>query len=225
MVTRAGTGGRPRVVGRLGPGDAQYELAEWLDGLRRQAGLSHRQIAVRLHRSRSGVTSALLASSAVDPVPPWELIGEISRICRASRDEQPAAVEERIAEARRRWEAAMDAQMVHAARMRAGWPPPGLRDLAEYHAALQDLLDRRSVSQRQVAVRSGLASRSLVGAVLRGERGTTIETVTAILVACNVTGEAADAWAAYWSQLAWPDLWERRQRQMDGYRHRPMCPW
>lgn len=52
---------------------------------------------------------------------------------------------------------------------------------------------------------------------MRGTRGLRLEMVTAIVQACGVHSEAAQAWADAWRRHCQADLKERRARQRAGY--------
>jgi hypothetical protein len=80
------------------------------------------------------------------------------------------------------------------------------------HSDLMRVLRARRISQRELERRNPLLRRSTVGAMLRGERGASLDVVTAITRACGVQGEVVSAWADAWVRLSQPDMEQRRAR-------------
>lgn len=120
----------------------------------------------------------------------------------------------------RQWDLAAEAMRDPQARREAylagSAPPARLVSHADLMRALRGLLRARGISQRELERRDPRLRRSTVGAVLRGERGADLHTVTAITRACGVQGEAARAWVDAWERLSKPDL-ERRRARAEAY--------
>lgn len=119
----------------------------------------------------------------------------------------------------------------HLIRETEGHPP----DLDSYPAlcqALRDLIDRRGISQRELARRdeTGLLKRATVGAVLRMERAAQREVTIAIVRACGVSDSAVEDWDAAWHCWGLPhrQAMERRQsahRRLGAHSHRWGGAW
>ncbi|MEV0275217.1 helix-turn-helix transcriptional regulator [Streptomyces sp. NPDC050610] len=111
---------------------------------------------------------------------------------------------------------------IHRARAAARWeggPPGGLHEHADLLVALAALLQKRSVSRREVARHSGW-SPSAVSAALRGDRGLPQELMIAIVRACGEDEQAVNLWLERWVALTAPELRERRRRRWRGYQRR-----
>jgi transcriptional regulator with XRE-family HTH domain len=107
------------------------------------------------------------------------------------------------------WELAADVMQDPRERRDAylagGAPPARMVSHADLMQALRRLLRARGISQRELERRDPRLRRSMVGAMLRGERGASLDMVTAITRACGVQGDAARAWADAWARLSKPD--------------------
>jgi DNA-binding XRE family transcriptional regulator len=125
-----------------------------------------------------------------------------------------------VAAVRSRWDQAAAAMRDPGARREAylagGAPPARLASHADLMRAVRGLLRARGVSQRELERRDPRLRRSTVGAVLRAERGATLDMVNAITRACGVRGHAARAWADAWERLGRPDM-ERRIARGEAY--------
>src|SRR5260370_25503974 len=99
----------------------------------------------------------------------------------------------------------------------AGGPTAGLSSYPGLTQTLSKLLRGRGISQRELARRAPDLQRSTLGAMLRGERTASRNTVMAIVRACGVSAEAEQAWPASWWQLGSPRQQRRRRARYAGY--------
>jgi transcriptional regulator with XRE-family HTH domain len=186
-------------------------LVRSLNGAMRERRRSQASIARQLGCHRSTVARALSGRD----VPPRDRIEQIAMILgvnvRRAMGRWDAA--DRLRKAQRR--SSSPASAVPS----GGCPPDGLRSYPDLLQGLRDLMHECDVSQRQLCLRDSRLSRSMGGAVLRGERSASLRMVNGIVRACGVSTEAQQAWAEAWWRFGKPCREAAHQRRREGYRY------
>lgn len=190
---------RPRK--RVVSGDkALSALTRWVHGKLDYASVSYELIAHDVYLSRPSVSRALCGRK----LPSWQLVEAVAIRCGAS-----------TSEARKLWEAADASQRRRLARMAVVTPVSKVDSWQSLYRALGDLIVAEAGSQRELVRRdrSGLLTRSTVGAILRSDRSLSDEVLTQILTICEVSGPERAEWIAAWRRWGEP-----RREAMDNRR-------
>jgi hypothetical protein len=163
------------------------ELFEWIHVHLDDAGISYKQLAGDLYHDPSWVSRILCTGT----LPQWPLVEAVAKRSGESTDE-----------AKKLWDAA-DAASVRDREQRAeGFPPPGMGCTRSLLKALRDLIETRVGSQRELIRRDQRAwlTRSMVGAMLRGDRSMPSYALRHIVDICGLEAEAKKAWLEAYSR-------------------------
>lgn len=178
--------------------DLAGELAQWLESLRQQAGLTYQQMA---HKTKAGFAPATLWRAARGTtVPRWPVVEAFAAACGGD-----------LEQARRMWAAA--AEQRRSARSAApgtrGEPvlrPEFIHNPAQLLQAMRAMqIEAGGLSLRELEARATsqgvtLLPHSTVGAVLRGERMPAKRTLVHFVQACGVSRAPTGAWEDAWDR-------------------------
>lgn len=165
------------------------ELFEWIHVHLNDAEISYKQLAGDVYHDPSWVSRILCTGT----LPPWQLVEAVAKRSAETTEE-----------AKKLWDAANEASIRHRMQRAAGFPPPGVdcpRCLAK---ALRDLIETRVGSQRELIRRDqGWLTRSMLGAMLRGNRSIPFYALRRIVDICGLETEARSAWLEAFSRSRW----------------------
>lgn len=153
-------------------------------------GISYKQLAGDLYHDPSWVSRILCTGT----LPSWPLVEAVAK-----------RSEESTVEAKKLWDAADAASIRDRMQRAAGFPPPGMDCPRSLLKALRDLIETQVGSQRELIRRdqSAWLTRSMLGAMLRGDRSMPPYALRRIVDVCGLETEAKSAWFEAYSRSRW----------------------
>lgn len=163
------------------------ELFEWIHTHLDGTGISYKQLAEDLYHDPSWISRILCSGT----LPPWPLVEAVAKRSEESKEE-----------AKKLWDAAEAASIRDRIQRAAGFPPPGTDCPRSFLKALRDLIETRVGSQRELVRRDQRSwlTRSMLGAMLRGDRSLSTYALGRILDICDLETEAEGAWREAYSR-------------------------